>query len=94
MSRPLLVGLGVIENRRDIGNFRNRRFFGAQQEDELALSDQLVDNAELPVRCAHALGFAAHRGEDGVAHPVIAFDDAKLGVQHLIQHRRNNRQRR
>ena len=45
----LFVGLCVVEDRRHVGKFGNRRLLGAQQERDLAVADELIGNAELRI---------------------------------------------
>src|SRR5262249_4956596 len=82
---PLLVGLGVVEDRWHLRDFRNRRLLRAQEKDELAVADELLVDAKLTVRGARPLNLAALHGKDRVGRALVARDDAELGAEPVIE---------
>src|SRR5215831_17641111 len=65
----LLVGLGVVEDRWHLRNFRNRHLLRAQEKDDLAVADELLVDAKLTVRGASPLHLAARRAPWQFARP-------------------------
>jgi len=94
MRRALLLGFRIVEDRRHVGNFRNRRFLRADEEGELAVADGLPRRAGMSIVEQEPWISPRSIASTASVVPLVALDDAELGAEHPVEHRRQNAQRR
>ncbi len=89
----MLFSAHVVEDRRHLGAVGERRFFGAQQEPDLAVTKKRrLRRLERIVAVADAFDLAPLKRNDRVGNAAIALDQPELHVQDALQRNRNKAQ--
>ena len=86
-DRALLVGLGVLEDRRDAGEARERLRLEIEQDLELAGRDPALQVAALQgvERLADAVHLLAHHRQRDIRHALVALDQLELHAEQVCE---------